>query len=602
MNMKPFIYFLFGALVFFMTACSEDTIAPPKLDASLASRATTPHAPSELNPTLLTDWENCEVINLSVQGNNGLPIQITPPWKDGHTTTMDYEFGHDIKKSHGWIMLFHTFCKPNLDPGLNYLCFYNRFTGYLKFMYMAYEIQDEGTHTSWRLGATSNNTLYPFFSDYVYFSTPAEGVGNCNVASVMSDNATNDTSGLTQGWNGFQIRVGEYIPSATYPQLNIRAYNTVYTDYNFFGKTEETTKGTISTINTSDQNVFQSSLAKASLNVVGDKAKDLVDSFAKSHLDKNFLGINFASIITNIAAQNYVGAIASGVSAIFKLFVHKKPTYSVSEVSLKTEGTVTIDGSSSTQLLSKALPLSFNLNNILSDNAKALAQNEGEALLATLADEYAGTTELGVWNVKKKPTVYYDRYTRCYNEIPDPIYDDSGLIDFNGNFDYPSTTLTDVEIVFNPAIKPYVKSYTVNTTLVDIIGGNRSVPTKNCNVILYDRFNFLSTQGDVSIYGIGNLQGGLNGSVYSVPGSYVDTNTRFYLDWGENVSGYRAAVVSLTMNVDYMGETQTITESRVFDVEYKPNPRSLSFYEVNNPPYSFVVNQPGNYFGFDLSR
>jgi len=84
---------------------------------------------SETNPTLISDWENIETVKL-----NSSSI-VTVPWVTGASTALSGVFCKDIKKEDGWMMLFHTFKRANLDIGQNYMCFYNMFTGYLKFFY-----------------------------------------------------------------------------------------------------------------------------------------------------------------------------------------------------------------------------------------------------------------------------------------------------------------------------------------------------------------------------------------------------------------------------------------------------------------------------------
>ena len=72
-------------------------------------------------------------------------------------------------------------------------------------------------------------------------------------------------------------------------------------------------------------------------------------------------------------------------------------------------------------------------------------------------------------------------------------------------------------------------------------------------------------------------------------------NTTYYIDWGTNVAGYRAAVVTLSMNIDYNGKEYSFTESRVYDVDYAPSTYPNSSV-VNNPPYSYLLNSSDNHF------
>ena len=60
------------------------------------------------------------------------------------------------------------------------------------------------------------------------------------------------------------------------------------------------------------------------------------------------------------------------------------------------------------------------------------------------------------------------------------------------------------------------------------------------------------------------------------------------------IGGNRAAVVTLTMNVDYNGRQFSLTESRVYDVTYAPTTNNLPVSYFNNPPSSYILNQAGN--------
>ena len=76
---------------------------------------------------------------------------------------------------------------------------------------------------------------------------------------------------------------------------------------------------------------------------------------------------------------------------------------------------------------------------------------------------------------------------------------------------------------------------------------------------------------------------------------------QFYVDWGENVGGNRAAVVTLTMNVDYNGKQMSFTESRVYDVIYEPYSPDWMVQTADNPPYAVVINKKGyNLMGLKL--
>ena len=111
----------------------------------------------------------------------------------------------------------------------------------------------------------------------------------------------------------------------------------------------------------------------------------------------------------------------------------------------------------------------------------------------------------------------------------------------------------------------------------------------------------MNTINDITIYGIEEQrdESSVYGMVELPAGVTLNSDTEYYLDWGTAVGGYAAAVVTLTMDIEYMGQQFSLTESRVYDVDYKPNPRGMSFSVAHNPPHTYVVNH-SNYYGFCL--
>lgn len=599
--------------------CSDNIVETMEPDGPLG-RGIAPVDKSETNPTLLTDWENCKTVKLNELGPNGQNLEAALPWQYGVKTSLNSNFCHDIKAADGWYMLFHTFCKDNVDVDLSYMCFYNKFTGYMKIFYYT-NVKDAGTSTIWSISSADNQTPQPIFADLEYFSQPLEGDNTYSILSATADNMIpGSKSGLEKGWNGFEFRVGEYHPNISTAKLSIKAYNTLYTDYKIDGVTESATNGTITTTNTVPTSGGKTVGAIA--NVSGQAAKDVVDSYASKHLNKSFLGFNIANIVTSVATGNYVSAFKSGLGFIFKGLFRKEPT--VSEVKLQTNGTVTLQGSAETLLTSEVSPLEFDLEKILSNDRKILVDSlnihrpgRHDTIFFPINPHYFATTtpntrmslktELGVWNLKEKPVVYYDRYTKFENGFEFSTDEmKGGIFDFNGMTYYPTTHVntSEIKVVFNPAIKDYVTSYSVNVGLIDVEGGNRNLHNSGKHIIYHDWSNNIKTDRDrnISVYGVDSLYFSFSGSIYDYPLDLFNNDTQFYIDWGENVGGNRAAVVTLTMDIDYNGKKMSFTESRVYDVVYKPYSPWWLEQQVNNPPYSMIINDRNSYnvIGMDL--
>lgn len=624
--MKRFLFAAtLSALALASVQCSNDRLELFEMDGP-RSRSINPIDESETNPALLTNWESCTTVKLNELGPNGKNKEVTLPWRNGAPTSLNSKFCEDIKSADGWSMIFHTFCKSNTDIGQSYMCFYNMFTGYVKVFYYS-DKPDTGTETLWHLSSADGSTPQPLFADFEFFSQPLEGDDNYTIWSVTADNMINgNISGLYSGWNGFEFRVGEYHPVISTEKLHINAYGTAYTQLSIDGVTSSTTNGTITATNSTESSAGKAVNAVAILG--HDLATSALNRYAEKHKDKKYIGINIADIAKAFASGNVVSAFTAGLGCIFKGLVKTEP--SVEEVKLQSNGTVKLQGTANTSFPSKATTLSFDLTEIL-NTRKPIYVDTSQIIgpgfpihppigpidtLGPIRPTYFATgasivnplmrkTQLGVWNLKKKPTIYYERYAKIHN------YEDftdkdlvGGVLDFNGMAEVPNTRVADIEVEFNPAISRNLKSYYLSVAMIDVEGGNRRLDNSKKHLITYNSSNLIRTDSakNIKVYGVDYDEFPITGLVYGYPTNTVLSNdTQFYFDWGENVGGNRAAVVTLTMNLEYNGKQTSITESRIYDVIYKPDPNVTLTSGVNNPPVTYVINQPGNHVtGFYL--
>lgn len=583
--MKKLLFFLTGVLTLITFGCTSDDIEPQMPDSldGPKSRAAVTYL-SSTNKTLLTHWDSCSTVKLL--GPQGRAINIPLPWSAVANTSLSQTFTHDILPKDGWIMLFHTFRDLYTDPNLNYMCFYNRFSGMVKIFYYSHQ-PDEGERTVWNVGSAIANVNQPLFSYYESFANPLSGGTSYNNSSIMLENANTTGSKLETGWNGFEFPLSAYQKKMADNNIQIAAYNTVYTNFSFNGETTSTTTGTITTINGYTNPVVDNPVTEAALTKVGPEAENLLKKLANKIPDKNFLTIKLKEALSKIKSGSIIDGLKKGLGFIFKSFT--RPESTVSQVSLTTQGKITMGGKGETKKVSHVSSITFDLNKLLS--ATPIVQNN----IASLANEQSRNIELGVWNLKNRPTISYCRYSKVLNQadIPD---NNSTFFDVYGYVYLPETSITNVNIEFNPDIKPYVKSYTVETAMLDVEGGNRKVSTSGAyNRFLIDRSNLIyksdSVMTPIRIYGIAeNQRQNFRGLVYDVPyGAEVNNNTELYYDWGTNAFGNRAVAVILTWTIQYEGKTQTFTESRLYDVNYEYNLVPYNENVVNTPPYTFLL-------------
>lgn len=578
--MKKLIFIIFGLLALMTTACSSDDIEPLMPTEEVQSRAGIGTLPP--NPMLLKNWEICNTIK--ILGSQGVEISVATPWNKVNNSYIDGTFATDVKKTDGWVMLFHTFNNLTTDPDLNYMCLYNRFSGMMKFFYYSHT-EDEGTLTMWDV-RSNTSTPQALFANYGYFSNALNGNTNFSNFSLMLENASIEGSTLRSGWNGFEFKVTEYQRQIATSVIAFAAYNTVFSEYNFDGQTTSTTTGTITTVNGSTNILQDNVVTDAVLASVGDEAEKYAQNIAKKLPKKNFWDLPITKILNSITSGNVAGAIADGFGFLFKSLI-KPNTPTVSEVSLQTNGTLKMAGNGLTKKLSCVKPLSIDLNGLITYNSASTSSPN----ISTLANSSKKNVYLGVWNLKNKPTVNYCRYSKIvnYEQLPDK---DTRFFDVNGIVYLPEMSISDVNIEFNPDIQPYIKSYSVKTAMIDVTGGNRTLPSnKNINQFYINRSNFIVNESNVDIYGINeNQYQNFKGFVFEIPdGVNINNDTQLYYDWGTNATGNRAVAVIVTWTVEFEGNTQTFTESRVYDVNYKYNYVPLHEAVVNTPPETYLL-------------
>lgn len=590
MKHTPLLLLLAAAAI---TACSEtDTPVEPPAQPSEPEietpdfinigRGFTSMAPvreSETNPTLLTDWENCPTIYL----NNGPQEGVPAPWSNETDSDLPNTFCRDIKKSDGWTMLFHTFM--NIDntkeARLAYMCFYNIFTGYVKVLYHT-DSHDIFDNALWSVLSDGFPTTSAMLSGCEYFSHPLSGGKNPGVWSITSDHPSayhNSNTRLNRGWNGFEFRVGEYSPGNADGLLHFLAYNASYNDYIAFDYFMSIRSATASAANAAGLDIVGNFKTSANIQMKGGGASQAFGQFMETRAEANYQGFNGKDIREKLDKGNYADAIAGGLGYAFNALFRDYGSHGFDpDLFIHFAGTVNVQRTGLSPILSSVPHLEVNLKEVL---------------------KHQPLDALGVWTLKQRPTVYYDRYTHFTADEPQQQYAAGKTYDLRGTVAYPATVVGDVDIVFNPAIKPYITSYTVSTGIIDVTGGNRDLDNTGKALIAYNPDNLLADYGDIKAYGVSDGARDISGKITLPAGTTIGKDTDLYIDWGTNVGGNRAAVVTLTMNIDYNGRAFTLTESRVYDVTYAPTPADPATF--NNPPHTYILNAaPNTPTGFPL--
>lgn len=550
--MKKPLFLLFSIIAgLFAPSCTDEPTLTPEPAEVVETEATsrsivTDNLSSTTNPNLLSDWENQETIKLNNVLPNGQNEEVTAPWGRGAVSTqLSSEFCKDIKKENGWMMLFHTFNRPGVDNAQSYMCLYNLFTGILKFFVYVDNtlIVDNG---QWDLYHDIGNII---LLEEPTFITEIDGVNSTNNELYFSNESGIGTQQFSKGWNGFDFRVRRYAQESI-GLLTLTSYTKAITTYSFLGNASANTTGTITT---TQQNTTKYNTAVGSY--MGSKADAIV-----GYINNSRNG--------TVEPQSVVGSIATAaLKAGLKWLLGSSTTTTYnSNVRLETEAEIKTEGRSGTNLSPVTAPISFNMDEVLSGSNRP--------------------SYLGVWTLKSLPTVYYDMITKI-DVTSLTNYGVKEPLEVYGKAPYPTPRSTSIpEVIFNPFIKPYIKSYRVSSHLIDY--------KENGKTSTYPPFeskNLKYTDLSHSIYDMNWSPRGIS-AMTSIGGHEVNQNTQYYYQWTNLIQDRVVAMITLTMDIEYEGNTFTVEDTRAYRTKSatssSSNPSSYHF-----PPNSLVVNLNG---------
>lgn len=568
--MKTINFFYLVILAIFLYSCNEkeefiDGVSP------MTRAIVVDNQGSISNPDLIWNWENISEILLNTEKIT-TGKSVTAPWADGPSTVLSETFRKDIKKEDGWKMLFHTFKRTGLDAKQNYMCFYNQYTGFIKIFYY-YEGEEKHQGVQWYIKTTAGaNTKILDEPTYLSKLISDPATNNMLLFSNMNDVPT---TGIEHGWNGFEFQVPRYCTDLTSMDFKIGAYEKQITNYNLLGKAFLTTLGTITTTTQSS-----SGLSKALANIGGPEAKKFVDKLGNKFFGETvILSKNLSSLISSIPGSGYISAFKSGLDMIFG----KSTTTSTSDVKLTTTGTIELGGTSSVETTTGIPTLNFNLYEVLNPTTTRSNPN-----LVTASVSGSGHY-LGVWSLKKKPVVYYDRVTMTTaTRIGTNV--DGSKMSLKCSTRLPAIQNCDFEPVINPDLEPYItkKTYSVKYVICDRLQGQAyKLLTHEINDLLPKDILFADSEVVLRALPTNN-QYTFEISVDNVSPS--QSYFTYFYDWGKIKDGRILAVISLDMTCSLNGKETEIYQSQVYEVDYDIAPNCTKPADVHHPPYVMVVN------------
>lgn len=576
--MKNFKFIYIILCIIFTISCDRDIlIAETDSDTDLTTRSiiTEGGDVSFTNPNLLTDWENLSEILLNTN------TVVSTPWINGSSTLLSSDFRKDIKKEDGWDMLFHTFKKLNHDPGVNYMCLYNKFTGVLKVFYYNETSSTGGTKTQWNISQTSYTDKPLRILDAPNFFSKADDEDSDNESRSVSivNNVGKNSQGLTLGWNGFEYQIPRYSSQSLDCEISIGAEDITITNYEFLGSNDQITTGTIKSITSDDKSVVEGTATQS-----GDEAIGFInkfDSLMTKLQDVSFIGDKMKEGLKKVTTSKPYDYISKGLKYIFGRST-ATTYYTTSQVYLETNGKITLSGTGTTTTPSVVSPITFNLQGILKNKNTTSSQNVSSSIVKTNTDYET----LGVWNIKTLPRVSYHPVGQIFPTWVTKV----APVDVQGNFSVPSFDYNIPEIIFNPAIRPYIKSYKTDVAFFNCLKANKKeyLPQAN-DVYGYTMLTAEYIDSEKKIYSFNDFFEMEYRTVFP-PEMLNEEDTKvFYFNWGSILEGRLIAYVSVEMDINYKGKEFKVYETRAYPVSYCPFSGS-TVSEYHNPPYYFVIN------------
>ena len=360
------------------------------------------------NNELDNAWEDLLELNLP----SG--VLVYTPWNPNISSkTIPTDYSNDIKKVDGWRLIAHTM--NSAERGLNYLLFYNRFTGILKAFYYLEESYSQSMGL-WHIHIDQPQNLLSFTGNY------AEPTNSSNkIQDAYCSNITiNEDKAYTKGWNCFEFELA-YDPDFNNGTLFIEPCGIIKSELNITGNYNSKSTGTIIAMNANKK--------EGSLKGSGSDAKNHIIN-ESSKVSKSYSDLS--SLTKSSPISDF---IKKGVNALFKSFTAKTKKDKPQEYKLQytTNGTVTLNGNITTNIYGGFSPISINISK-----------------------DKVGS--LGVWNLVAQPTIGFNTLGRLVKASPNhlPIFRIYGI----GKDEY--------SIIINPNIKneiiDYSSTYEVFTT------------------------------------------------------------------------------------------------------------------------------------------
>lgn len=341
--MNKLLFFIIANVL--LVSCSdivldESTVTNQNVKNELVAYPMRNHATRAGGTSDVGYWESWEKVKIAE-----LEEPVRTPWNEtGTSGAIPNEIRKDIKYKDGWNLIAHT-VNGKGEKGLNYLIFYNRYTGILKGFYHSSDNIPNNTGI-WHLHFEQPQSFLAFSNPIAELSS-ARTKNDIYIVNVTAERG----KPFTGGWNCFQTELA-YDPNFSEGSLQIIPENLSLLNASFGGDLDAYTEGAIITATSSNP---LKSIVNGVAKVAGTKAEEWVGNAVKQGKFKK---------IKNLVVSGAGEIVKSGVGSLLGSFIggFDKTGQTTQAVNLHTTGTVKLDGDISTVQSSTIVPLSMSIS------------------------------------------------------------------------------------------------------------------------------------------------------------------------------------------------------------------------------------------------
>lgn len=383
------------------------------------------------NQNIAFDWEDIDRIQLlNVTGS------VILPWYNAAAGQVPFYIIEDYKKKDGWVMVYNFCTDPNeYEDRKYYLMFYNKLTGLFRVFYYNKNNTTNGSSTFWQMGLSSASK---YLNSVGHFTLPLDKVGP--QSTYTTNMTTVESKSIYYGWNCFDIELA-YDPNIKNQRqlFNIGLHDKSLSEVVLTGDVDLKSEGTI--ISTSSSNPVKDMTNSAAKQV----GKAATTKIGKMLGDKKILPLISNTAISTILGGGVGSLVSSGINLVFGSFLGKsnKETKTVQDLSFKTTGTITINGTISSNLSSAALPI----QNLVMPGSQTTS---GDRLLPVY------NKPLGVWNIEKTPIIIVEKAAWALGEN-------------RGIYSYSQAMYIDrssIVVNINPETQEMINKYEVSSEII----------------------------------------------------------------------------------------------------------------------------------------